>query len=211
MLYNYIAIEGNIGAGKTSLATMLSRDLNARLILEEFSENSFLPKFYEQPELYAFPLEVSFLVERFNQLQNSLAKSDLFKPLIIADYFFEKSVIFAQNNLQEDQYKLFFQLYQTFSRQIPQPDLLLFLTNHTENLQSNIFNRGREYELGITDEYLNNIQHSYFSYFRMKVQRCPVLIVDVTEADFVSDTDKYESIKALFQKPWTESIDFIKI
>src|SRR2546425_267201 len=118
--YNFIAVEGNIGAGKTALANLLGETYSAAMVLEEFTENTFLEKFYYDPEQYAFPLEISFLVERFNQLQQRLGKKDLFHSLFIADYFFDKSLIFAQNNLKDDQFRLYYQLFQTFGRQLEQ-------------------------------------------------------------------------------------------
>ncbi|MCX6350615.1 MAG: deoxynucleoside kinase [Bacteroidetes bacterium] len=210
MKYNYIAIEGNIGAGKTTLTHKLAELYNAELILEEFAENSFLDKFYKQPEQYAFPLEVSFLVERFSQFQQRLSKQDIFSKLFIADYFFDKSLIFAQQNLKDDQFRLFYQLYSVFIKQLPQPELLVFLLNTTPNLQNNIQKRGRPFEQEIADEYLINIHKNYMSFFRTK-NNSPVLVLDITNADFVLNTVDFEKISSLVEGGWDNGLHFIKI
>ena len=160
MKYEYLAIEGNIGAGKTSLSTRLSERYNTRLVLEEFAENPFLPKFYEQPDRYAFPLELSFLSERFAQLKAELNSRDLFKPHIIGDYFLSKSLIFAKATLKGDELNLFMQLYEIMQPNLPQPDLLVYLYLDTQALQANIRKRGRTYEQKIPDSYLEQVQES---------------------------------------------------
>ncbi len=166
MYYNYIAIEGNIGAGKTSLATKIANDLNGRLILEQFDDNPFLAKFYDNPERYAFPLELSFLAERYQQLRTELANQELFHDFTISDYFLNKSVIFARKTLNEDEYQLFYKLFNIMNANLPKPQLLVHLYVNTKRLQSNIQLRGRSYEQKIQDEYLEKIQSSYFEYLK---------------------------------------------
>ena len=207
--YNYIAIEGNIGVGKTTLACLISETYSAELVLEEFTENSFLEKFYYDPEQYAFPLEISFLVERFNQLQQRLGKKDMFHPFFVADYLFDKSLVFAQNNLKDDQFRLYYQLFETFYRQIERPDLIVYLHNSIPNLQTNIYNRGRPFELDIQDNYLMDIQHSYMKYFKAQTNKA-ILIIDVTDMNFVKlDRDFYKLLN-LISQPWEKKINFIK-
>ena len=144
--YNYIAIEGNIGAGKTTLATRLAREMNARLVLEEFADNPFLPKFYDQPERYAFPLELSFLSERFAQLKKEMANDDLFAPVVVSDYIISKCQIFAKNNLQHDEYQLFLKMYELVDSTVKKPDLMVYLYQSIEQLLANIRKRGRTYQ-----------------------------------------------------------------
>jgi deoxyadenosine/deoxycytidine kinase len=193
MQYKYIAIEGNIGSGKTTLATMLSADFNVRLMLEEFAENPFLPKFYEAPDRHAFPLELFFMAERYHQLRN-LQEQDLFQPQIISDYFFIKSKLFAHNNLQNDEMQLFNRLFDIMYASLPKPDLLVYLYADIVRLQKNIKKRGRYFEQNISDAYLQSIQERYLDYLR-KQNDFPVIILDVTAVDFVSDKLIYERIK----------------
>ena len=158
MYYSFITIEGNIGSGKTTFAKKLAKDLNAQLILEQFSENPFLPKFYKSPEKYAFPLELFFMAERYRQLkiQN---EQDLFQPFSISDYFFIKSKLFSQNNLKSDELKLFNRLFEIMSPSLSNPDLLIYLYVDIDRLQQNIKKRGRTFEQNISDNYLQNIQN----------------------------------------------------
>ena len=195
-LYNYIAIEGNIGAGKTSLASLLSEDFNAKLILEEFEDNSFLPKFYKDPERYAFPLELSFLAERYQQLKDSISNRDLFMPFTISDYLVTKSLIFARKTLQSDEYNLYKKLFEIIHQSIPKPDLFVFLYVRTSNLQSNIRKRGREYEQEITNEYLEAIQESYFDFIRQQSD-LRVLVIDSNNLDFVNRKEDYHRIREI--------------
>ena len=195
MLYSHIAIEGNIGSGKTTLATMLANDINARLVLEQFAENPFLPKFYSDPEKHAFPLELFFMAERYHQLKN-LKEQDLFKPQIVSDYFFVKSKLFAQNNLKKDEMQLFNRLFDIMLSSLSKPDLLVYLYSDVERLQQNIKNRGRDFEQNISDEYLQNIQDKYLDFLR-KQSDFPVLLLDVTNVDFVTDKNIYDKIGEL--------------
>ena len=204
-LYKFIAIEGNIGAGKTSLARLLADDMNARLILEEFEDNSFLPKFYKDPERYAFPLELSFLAERYLQLKETLSNRDLFKPFTISDYLVSKSLIFARKTLQSDEYNLYKKLFEIIHQSIPKPDLFVFLHVNIENLQRNIKKRGREYEQEITDEYLQSIQESYFDYIKQQAGM-RILIIDTNNLDFVNNRQDYDTIKSIVFRDYSVGI-----
>lgn len=201
MLYSHIAIEGNIGSGKTTLATMLSIDMDARLVLEQFAENPFLPKFYSDPEKHAFPLELFFMAERYHQLKK-LKEQDLFKPQIVSDYFFVKSKLFAKNNLKKDEMQLFNRLFDIMLSSLSKPDLLVYLYSDVMRLQQNIKNRGRDYEQNITDAYLQNIQDKYLDFLR-KQRDFPVLLIDVTNIDFVADKKSYNKIYELIFKKYS--------
>lgn len=184
--YFFIAIEGNIGTGKTTLSQLLSERFERRLILEEFSDNPFLPYFYDNPERYAFPVELFFMTERHKQLQTELAQTQLFGQNVVADYFFVKTLLFAKNNLEDDEYRLFTRLYRVLTASFPQPDLLVYLHRPVEVLQAQIGKRGRPYEQQISDEYLSNIQHAYLNYFKAQ-QESPVLVLELGDANFVED------------------------
>ncbi len=191
MQYNFISIEGNIGAGKTSLARRLSSDYDARLILESFSENPFLPKFYKNPEKYAFSLELFFMAERYSQMQ----EQDLFHSLTISDYLFVKSKLFAQNNLRDDELFLFNKLFNSMSASVPIPKLVVYLYSSIERLQHNIKIRGRGFEQYISNEYLQNIQNKYLDYLH-KQKTHPTLIIDTTNIDFLKNEMEYQKIKS---------------
>jgi deoxyguanosine kinase len=208
--HQFIAIEGNIGAGKTTLAQMMSDDFNARLILEQFSDNPFLPFFYENPERYAFSVELFFMTERHKQLQENLAQRDLFQELILSDYFFIKTLLFAQNNLSQEEYRLFQRLFQILNATFPKPDLLVYLHRPVEDLLTNIQNRGREYEQDIQPDYLHSIQTAYFNYFKAN-PHLPILIIDVEEADFWNQADYYEQILSHIKETYPEGIHRVKV
>ena len=200
MRHPFIAIEGNIGSGKTTLSEMLAEEFQCKLVLEQFSDNPFLPKFYEQPERHAFPLELFFMAERYQQL-GAFRERDLFSNQMIADYFLMKSKLFAQNNLQEDELLLFNRLSDIALQSLPKPDLLVYLHSDVSRLQQNIQKRGRGYEQNISDHYLTQIQNRYFDYFRQQ-QDYPVLILDVTQVNFVEDTIVYQKIVGLLDKSY---------
>ena len=208
--YNYIVIEGNIGAGKTSLATMIADQLNAKLILEQFEENSFLPKFYKEPDKYAFPLELSFLAERYQQLKTQLISQDLFKNFVIADYFIDKSLIFAQKNLPEDEYSLYSKLFNIINPTLPKPELLVYLYVNIDRLKNNIKHRGRSYELDINDEYLEKIQAGYFEYIK-RLPETRILIIDINTIDFVNNTKDYEELLGVIFKTYSKGIHRIRL
>jgi len=192
--YDYICIEGNIGAGKTTLSHMLSEEFDTRLILEQFEDNSFLPKFYAEPDKYAFPLELSFLAERFQQLKKELTAHDLFHTVTIADYFINKSLIFARSTLQNDEYALFQKLFQIILPNLPKPNLIVYLHAGVGRLQSNIKERGRSYEQNIVSDYLAKIQDAYLEYLRTQ-QDLKILIIDTEKIDFVHNADHYIQLK----------------
>lgn len=195
-MYNYIAIEGNIGAGKTTLSTRMAAQFNSRLILEQFEDNSFLPKFYEDPERYAFPLELSFLADRYQQLKNTLTVQDMFHPVTIADYFIHKSLIFARKTLNDQEFTLYSRLFAIIDNVLPKPDLLVYLYLDIGRLQNNIRKRGRSYEQNIQDDYLTRIQEGYFDYIRQQ-QGMRVLLIDTNELDFVANTTDYDKLVKL--------------
>ncbi len=205
----YLVIEGNIGAGKTTLATMLSKELNAKLVLERFADNPFLPKFYGNPERYSFPLELSFLAERYKQLNDDLRSLSLFESLIVADYFFMKSLIFARNTLSEDEYNLYRQIFEIIYNSIPKPDLYVFLHLPTDKLLENIHKRGRDYEQTITAEYLEGIQQGYFDFFKQHPE-FTFLVIDTSNIDFVSKCDDYYKLKsAIFDNQYPKGVNRI--
>ncbi len=199
--YKFIAIEGNIGAGKTSLAKMISQEFNAKLILEEFEHNSFLPKFYSEPERYAFPLELSFLADRYQQLKETVNQQELFSPFTISDYLVSKSLIFARKTLQNDEYNLYHKLFNIIYESLPKPELIIHLYVSVENLQRNIKNRGRDYEQSIKDEYLQSIQESYFDYIKQQENQ-RIVIIDTNELDFVKNPGDYEILKEYIFKTY---------
>ena len=191
--YNYITIEGNIGAGKTSLAQMISDEFNAKLILERYKDNPFLPKFYKEPQRYAFPLEMSFLADRYQQLLDDIGQFDLFTDFMCADYDRYKSLIFAQVTLQEEEFVLYKRLHEMMYREMPQPDLYIYLYQNTERLLSNIKRRGRSYEKNIEPEYLEKINQGYLDFIKSQ-HNLNVKIIDISDLDFVKNREDFLSI-----------------
>jgi deoxyadenosine/deoxycytidine kinase len=191
--YNYVVIEGNIGAGKTTLAGRIADQFNAHLILEHFADNPFLPKFYKEPEKYSFPLELSFLASRYKQLKEELVPQDLFKSFTVADYYFMKSLVFAASTLTGDEYNLYRQIFYIIYGSLPKPDIYVYLHINPERLLRNIERRGRNYEKSITKEYLQKIQNSYFSFFKQNPEN-KYLVIDVNDIDFVADEKHYSKI-----------------
>ncbi|GAA4764958.1 MULTISPECIES: 2-amino-4-hydroxy-6-hydroxymethyldihydropteridine diphosphokinase [Flavobacterium] len=199
-LLNYIAIEGNIGAGKTTLATRISEDFNAKLVLERFADNPFLPKFYKDQGRYAFPLEMSFLADRYQQLADDLSQFDLFKDFVVADYHIFKSLIFAKVTLQEDEFRLYKTLFDIIYKEMPKPDLYVYLYQNTDRLLKNIKKRGRSYEQEIPGEYLEKINQGYLDYIKTQTD-LNVLVIDVSEYDFVKkQTDYIKVLDAIQEK-----------
>ena len=188
--FNYIAIEGNIGAGKTSLASKISHDFNAKLILERFADNPFLPKFYEDANRYAFTLEMSFLADRYQQISDDLAQLDLFKDFIVSDYDVFKSLIFSKITLNGDEFKLYRKLFYLMYKDIAKPELYVYLYQNTERLQQNIKKRGRDFEQNIENDYLEKINSGYLDF--LKTQKdFNVKIIDVSDRDFVENRSDY--------------------
>ena len=198
-LYRFVVIEGNIGAGKTSLATRISQDYQSSLILERFADNPFLPKFYQDQARYAFPVEMSFLTDRYNQLKKELGSGpDIFSRFVVSDYYFMKSLIFASNTLSGDEYALYAQLFHIIYASLPRPDLYVYLHQDPENLLINIWNRGRDYESLITADYLKKIQTGYFEFFRQETGM-RIVVLDTRSLDFVNSEEDYHAVlKILF-------------
>jgi deoxyadenosine/deoxycytidine kinase len=192
--YKYLVIEGNIGAGKTSLASLLAKETDSRLVLETFSDNPFLAKFYEDPDRYAFQLELSFLSERYHQIKTELGHPDLFGQSVISDYFLAKSFIFSKYNLKDDEMKLFEKLFSIINLQAPRPDLYVYLHLPVEKLLENIKQRGRPYEKHIRYEYLKEVQEGYFGYFKTQ-QEMKILVLDTSNLDFVNNELDFEQLK----------------
>ena len=188
--FNYIAIEGNIGAGKTTLASKLAEDCNAKLVLERFADNPFLPKFYKDQSRYAFPLEMSFLADRYQQLSDDLAQFDLFKDFVVADYHIFKSLIFAKVTLQEDEFRLYKTMFDIIHKEMPKPDLYVYLYQNTDRLLRNIKKRGRSYEQEIEASYLEKINQGYLDYIKTQTD-LNVIIIDVSDLDFVKNQADY--------------------
>jgi deoxyguanosine kinase len=206
--HSYIAIEGNIGAGKSSLATRLAASFGARMILEEFEDNSFLPKFYADARRYAFPLEMSFLAARFNQLKKQLVEGDMFKNTIVSDYIFAKCMLFSKVNLDDDEYDLYLKLFEIINLQLRQPDLLVYLHNPIEKLQWNIANRGRPYEQNITDAYLQQLTDGYMQFIQAN-QHMRIIIIDCAAIDFVNNLEHYSNLETLICKQYQPGIHYI--
>ena len=185
---------------------MISRDFRAKLVLEQFAENPFLPKFYKEPEKNSFPLEMSFLAERYNQLNRELQNFDLFSDFTVSDYYFMKSLIFAQNTLHEDEYKLYQQFFKIIYDKMPKPDLYVYLHTSVDHLLKNIEHRGREYEQDIDPAYLEQIAQGYFSFFRQQGD-FPILVIDTNQLDFVNREEDYHLItKTIFESVYPKGI-----
>ena len=202
MKYKFITIEGNIGAGKTTLANLLSNKLNARLVLEEFADNPFLAKFYENPVQYAFSVELFFMAERFKQLKDLLGQQDLFQTTTVSDYLFTKCLLFAKVNLPDDEFRLFQRLFEMMQPQLIQPDILIYLHSPVNKLQENIKKRNRSYELNIKDDYLFNIQETYTGY--IKQHHLKTLFVDASNADFVNNEEHLSTILNALEKDYSD-------
>ncbi len=199
----YIAIEGNIGVGKTSLCRLLAKDWKCHLVLEQFTDNPFLPLFYKYPERYAFQVELFFMTERYKQMQAQFMTQNIFHQQTIADYFFLKTLLFAKNNLFDEEYRLFHQLFLTLNNHAPSPDLLVYLHRPIPALKTNIRKRGRAMENQIENEYLEKVQAAYFEYFKNATD-FPILILDLEDKDFVNNLSIYEQVKQLIEQAPTE-------
>jgi deoxyadenosine/deoxycytidine kinase len=200
-----VVVEGSIGAGKTTLSTMLANDFNAELVLERFADNPFLEKFYKDPEHYAFPVEMTFLMDRYQQLKNLLTARDLFTDFVIGDYFIDKCLLFSKNNLSKDEFSLFKTVFDTISGFLPKPDLILYLYTKPDRLLKQIAKRNRSFEKDITAEYLTDIQEKYLTYFREN-QQIPILLVDTENVDFVENNLDYQRFKELINTQFEAGI-----
>lgn len=209
MKYNFVAIEGNIGAGKTTLAHILSEHYKARLVLEEFADNPFLPKFYENPKQYALPLELFFMAERFKQQKELIGQKDLFQSITISDYLFTKCLLFAKVTLPEDEFRLYQRLFDIMFQQLLQPDILIYLHSPVSRLQKNIKKRNRPYEQSIPDDYLFSIQETYTHY--IKQHNFKTLFVDTTDADFLNRPDHVQAIIDALDKEYDQGQHFITL
>ena len=209
MHYHFITIEGNIGAGKTTLAHLLSKHFNARLILEQFADNPFLAKFYENPRQNAFPLELFFMAERYKQLKDLIHTTDLFQSVTISDYLFTKCLLFAKVNLPEEEFLLYQRLFDIIHQQLIQPDILIYLHAPVSALQHNIKKRGRVYEQHIPDEYLFNIQQTYTHY--IKQHNIKTLFVDASNADFLGNESHVKIIVDALDKEYENGQHFIAL
>ena len=209
MKYHYITIEGNIGAGKTTLAQILSNKLNARLILEEFAENPFLSKFYENPKQYAFPVELFFMAERYKQLSELVQSKDLFQSVTVSDYLFTKCMLFAKVNLSDEEYRLYQKLFDILYHQTVQPDILIYLHMPVSRLQVNIRKRNRPYEQRIPDDYLFNLQQTYTNYIRQ--HNVKTLMVDASNADFLGNESHIRVILDALEKDYEAGQHFISL
>jgi deoxyadenosine/deoxycytidine kinase len=207
MRYNRIVIEGNIGAGKTSLVNRLAGDLNAVRVLETFSDNPFLPLFYQNPARYALPLELFFMAERFQQLRDVFGKPELFSQAVVGDYMFHKSLVFAKVTLTDPEFALYSRIFNMMNPQLVPPDIIVYLHAPVERLLENISRRGRPYEVAITAEYLTRISATYMNYFRQQNQQ-RVLILDASERDFVKDNRAYDAVKAALEIEYPPGLSF---
>lgn len=209
MKYNFITIEGNIGAGKTTLAHLLSKHFNARLILEEFAENPFLPKFYENKQQYAFPLELFFMAERYKQLKDLLQTKDLFHNITISDYLFTKCLLFAKVNLAEQEFLLYQKLFDIINPQLIQPDLLIYLHAPVSKLKENIRKRNRSYEQSISSDYLLALQETYTEYIRQ--HQVKTLFIDVSDADFLGNEKHFQTVLDALDKDYENGQNFLTL
>jgi len=209
MNYHFIAIEGNIGAGKTTLAHLLSKKLNARLILEQFADNPFLPKFYENPKQYAFPLELFFMAERFKQLKDMLHTNDLFQSVTVSDYVFSKCLLFAKVNLPDEEFRLYQKLFDIMQQQIIFPDVLIYLHAPVHKLQQNIKKRNRLYEQNIGNEYLFSIQETYTSY--IKHHNIKTIFIDASNADFLDNEKHLQVVLDALEKDFDDGQQYFTL
>ncbi|MBX2888149.1 MAG: deoxynucleoside kinase [Ferruginibacter sp.] len=209
MNYRFITVEGNIGAGKTTLSSLLSKHYHARLVLEAFADNPFLPSFYKNPEQYAFPLELFFMAERYKQWKEVLQAPDMFHQITISDYLFTKSLLFARVNLKDDEYKLYQRLFDIINPQILQPEILIFLNAPIKKLQENIRKRNRGYELSISDEYLQSIQDIYTEY--LKQHSVKTLMVDTSNADFLNNPEHFQVITNALEHEYEPGVHYLTL
>lgn len=209
MNYRFVTIEGNIGAGKTTLAHLLAKKLNARLILEEFADNPFLAKFYENPAQYAFPVELFFMAERYKQQKDLVNQQDLFQSITISDYLFTKCLLFAKVTLPDDEFRLYQRLFEIIHQQLIQPDLLIYLHSPVHKLQENIRKRNRPYEQNIPNDYLYNIQETYTHY--IKLHNIKTLFIDVSQADFLGNEKHLNAVLDALEKDYPDGQHFISL
>jgi deoxyguanosine kinase len=209
MKHHFITVEGNIGAGKTTLTHLLAKHFNARLILEEFADNPFLPKFYENPAQYAFPLELFFMAERYKQLKEMVHTKDLFQSVTVSDYLFTKCLLFAKVNLPEEEFRLYQKLFEIIHQQLAFPDILIYLHAPVQKLQANIKKRNRSYEQAIPDEYLFNIQETYTSY--IKQHNIKTIFIDASNADFLGNEKHFQTVIDALDKDFEDGQHYFSL
>lgn len=209
MKYNFITIEGNIGAGKTTLAHLLTKHFNARLILEQFADNPFLPKFYENREQYAFPLELFFMAERYKQLKEFLQVKDLFHQVTISDYLFIKCLLFARVNLADEEFTLYQKLFNIINPNLIKPDILIYLHAPVSKLKENIKKRNRPYEQSIDPEYLFSLQETYIQY--IKQHNTKTIFIDVSNADFLGNEKHLKTVIDALDKDYEEGQNYLML
>ncbi|MCJ7466433.1 MAG: 2-amino-4-hydroxy-6-hydroxymethyldihydropteridine diphosphokinase [Maribacter sp.] len=194
----FMAIEGNIGAGKTSLAKKIAFDFNGKLVLERFADNPFLPNFYRDQARYAFPLEMSFLADRYQQFTDDTSQYDLFKNFMVSDYDIFKSLIFAKITLQKQEFDLYRKIFNVMYKEVKKPKIYVYLYQNTHRLLENIKKRGRDYEQEIHPEYLEKINRGYFDYIK-GYPELSSLVLDISELDFLEHPEDYEKIVRAIQ------------
>lgn len=208
MKYNYIIIEGCIGAGKTTLTKMLSKDFDCSNILENFEENPYLENFYKDPNRHAFPLELYFMAERYEQQKEIFSKINLFQDILFSDYAFFKSLIFANITLNEDEVRLFKMLFNIIHPNIKKPDIIIYLYNSIDKLIENIAKRGRSFEQNISKEYLQKLNDAYMSYLKNHCSS-KVLILDTTNIDFIDKREDFEKIKNILDQEFSKRLNYL--
>ena len=208
MLYNFITIEGCIGAGKTTLSKKIAADYKGKLILEAFENNPFLPRFYEDPARHAFPVELYFMAERFQHLKKLLSEADMFTTFTVSDFLFQKSLIFANNNLSEDEQKLYRMLFDIINPSLPKPDITLYLYTPVEKLLANIKTRGREYEQNISAAYLENIQNAYLDYFKLQTQQ-RIVLLNTAHLNYVDLKKDYEFVVEVLNTEFESGLHYV--
>ena len=209
-MYTSLSIEGGIGAGKTTFATWLSKDLGAELMLERFEENPFLEKFYENPEAHAFSVELSFLADRYKQMQGAIKGRNLFKQRLVADYSFAKSLIFAKVNLPKEEFKLFNTMFQMMAAQLPQPEVIAILDPGRTRQEAQIVQRGRDYEQNLPDGYLERVAKGYAAHYKHH-RGSRVLWVDTSALDFVSRPEELTVLRDAILTPRKPGIHRITV
>lgn len=208
MNYNYIAIEGVIGAGKTTIAAFLAEHFSAKLLLEEYEENPFLVKFYEEKDKYNFPLELSFLASRYHQVKNEIEKRDLFQEKVVSDFVLYKSLVFASINLKGDELDLYKKLFQIMFQQIPIPDLTIYIYQSINTLKNNIRQRGRDYEFNIQDSYLEQLNENYLAYFKQLTQH-RIVVINGSEFDIVLHPENKQKLIELMSRDYPLGITYL--